>query len=874
MLGRLFCAWAGSILLFALAGCGPTPSPGTTAQHPGDADTGAAIGSDIPDASATDYTALVNVFTGTRQDAANQGTGGGAGNTFPGPALPFGMIKFGPDTLPAANNMGGGYDYGDTRIRGFSLMRYSGAGCPGYRDVPITPTTAAITQSPVSPLSLNTTDAYIAQFSHQHEQAQPGYYAVTLNPDSAQPIAVELTATTRTGAMRIHFPPGTPSSLLFNLGGSATGARQGHVQIDPRQRTVSGWVESGDFCSNPQRYRLYFVAQADVSFGAYGTWEGQRLEPGATAGSASSFVPSDSPLLPLPSLGIIQEEAPLGGNLVDTAQTGAYVTFDAGQAATVGLRVGVSFVSVANAQANLDAESKGRTFDAMREAAHQTWDQWLGRVAVEGGSTTQRRSFYTALYHSLVTPTTFSDANGQYAGMDGAVHQVAAGRTDYTDISGWDIYRSQIQWLAIMAPGVASDIVWSMMQAADQSGWLPKWPSAGQQTNVMVGDPADAIIASAWALGARDFDVQKALAAMIKGATQTGISRNDGYVERPGLQAYLKLGYIPYELNANQLTQAADNYRRAFALASDIPGLDQLALVWGTASTTLEYANDDFAIASLARATGDPKQCQAFLKRSANWKNVFDPSIGAMRPKLALGLWLTPYDPAYSDAFSSLGFVEGNGDQYTWMVPFDIAGLRTALGGRKAMAERLDAFFTQLNAGFASPYAFLSNEPTFYSPWLYDWIGEPTQTQGLLWRVITTLFNDGPGGLPGNDDLGALSAWQIFAMLGAYPFIPGQDIIALSTPMFPKVTLHRAGGDIVIEAPGVDPDTPQFVQALTLDDAPITQPWLHFTGIADGGTLRFTLTGDPDSNWGTDPHAAPPSFPATDGAFCPDPLAD
>jgi predicted alpha-1,2-mannosidase len=816
-------------------------------------------------AGSADLATLVNPFRGTQEGAPDQGTGGGAGNTFPGPVLPFGMIKLGPDTLPASKNFGGGYAYDDSRIRGFSLMRLSGAGCWGYRDAPITPTTAPITRSPVRPLSLNTTDEHIATFSHEHESAGPGEYRVTLNPDSTQPMEVELTTAMRTGLMRVRFPENAPASLLFNLGGTVTGVRAAEVIVNPEAREISGWVDSGDFCFHPNRYRLHFVARMDRPFLDYGTWKRQLLSPRSTHNSDVSLIPPGD-LLPIPNLLTLGQNFGLGGDGADTAQTGAYLSFDTTQRRDVEVRVAVSFTSADNARANLDAETAGRSFEQVRAAARATWNDWLGRVAVEGGDQADRRSFYTALYHSLIHPTTFHDVNGEYLGMDGQVHHIEAGHAKYTDISGWDMYRAQTQWLALVAPEIASDLVRSMLLDARDSGWLPKWPTAGGHTGSMTGDPAAAMIASAYALGARDFDARQALAAMVKGGSQTGISPGTGYVERAGLSEYLALGYVPHERNANQLTQAVEANLRAFS-ALGVPGLENLALAWGSAGTTLEYASADFAIASLAAALGETQTCRDFLARSGNWRNVFDPSIGAMRPRWASGLWVAPFDPAFNDPFSSQGFAEGNGIQYTWTIPFNVAGLSAALGGAAATAAKLDDFFIELNAGFSSSHAFLSNEPSFYGPWFYNWLGRPARTQAVLRRALLELFEDGPGGYPGNEDLGTLASWEMFNRLGFYPLIPGQDVVALSAPLFPKVTLRRAAGDIVIEAPQATRERP-YVQALTVNGRAHDRPWLQFADIADGGVLHYALGADPDSGWGTAADAAPPSFAPDETRFC------
>jgi predicted alpha-1,2-mannosidase len=823
------------------------------------------------DARGADLARYVNPFAGTAPGAPDFGTGGGAGNTFPGPVVPFGMIQWGPDTSPGSANAGGGYAYGDTRIRGFSVRRLSGAGCANEGDFPFLPTTAPIDASPVGPLSTEFSDSLLPSFSHSDESASPGYYGVGLNPGTPGRVVARLTATTRAGLARFEYPASRTASVLLNATGSRTGDADGSVRIDPARREVSGTASTGGFCLEPNRYRIYFVARFSRPFAAYGTWTRQSLAPGST--SASDTSPLDLGQRPgvLPGLlgGVVPASdtfTAIGGH-GPTAQTGAYVTFDTTADRLVEVRVGISFVSVDGARRNLDAELGERGFSAVRAAARRRWERMLGRIEVRGGPVAQRRTFYTMLYHALIAPSTFSDVDGRYAGMDGQVHTAPAGHQQYADFSGWDVYRSQMPLLALIAPRQAADFVRSLLADQSQSGWLPKWSLANAQSEVMTGDPADPTIASIRALGGRDFDVRAALAAMVKGATQEGASPNAGYVERQALGDYQRLGYVPHERNANLVTIGVDAWRRVMP-APDSSALD---LAWGSAGTTLEYASDDFAVARIAAAAGDAATCRTFLRRSGNWRNVFDPSVGYVRPRWASGQFVTPYDPSSNDAGSSQGFAEGDGTQYTWMVPHDPAGLIAALGGRDAAAARLDGFFEQLNAGDSSPHAFLGNEPNSNAPWLYDWVGQPYKTQDVVRRAILHLFDSSPGGYPGNDDLGQMSAWYVFGALGLYPEIPGSDVLALGSPLFPRVTLRLPGGRVRISARGAAPGAP-FVRGLRLDGRRWSRPWLRLADVAHGGRLQFALAPRPDPHWGAAPSLAPPSFGPDDASACdPDP---
>lgn len=677
---------------------------------------------------ATKPARFVNPFAGTgAMKSQYSGVGGVAGHTFPGAVLPFGMIQWSPDTLPDKTNLPGGYDYADSKIRGFSLHHFSGAGCAIYQDLPFLPTTAPINQSPVKPKPSGVAawrSLYIPSFNHKEEKAEPGFYQVLLNPDSAQPIQTELTVTTRAGIARFTFPQTRHASILINAGGSVHagigfGNSAAGVTILPEKNEVAGHARGGRFCVQDNAYTLYFVARFNRPFAAFGTWNNQHLAPGSTAASDDT----------------------------SQAKAGAYVTFDTTQNRQVLIRVGVSFVSVANARKNLEAEIGNAGFAAIHTKARKTWNDALGRISVAGGAGKDVRTFYTALYHSMIDPSTFNDVNGEYPGMDGRLQRTAPGHSQYTDIGGWDVYRSEFPLIAMLFPHRASDMIRSLLAYQQQTGYLPKFAVANGQTDIMVGDPADAMIAGAYALGAADFNHDHALQAMVKGATDPTQLHNKHYVERQGLRKYLNTGYIPLELN-----YGGGNSKTGFKSGGYATALDP-ANVWGSAATTLEYAVDDFAISQFALAMGKEKTCQTFLKRSTNWENLFNPATGYLQPRYASGKFHA-FDPT-----SAEGWVEGSTAQYTWFVPHDRAGLFAKMGGSQAVSKRLNAFFTRLNAGPVSRYAFLGNEFDLGAPWSYDWLGRPYKTQALVRRAILSLYSAKPAGNePGNDDTGALSS--------------------------------------------------------------------------------------------------------------------
>jgi predicted alpha-1,2-mannosidase len=774
----------------------------------------------------------VRVFAGTRP---GHDTFGG-GHNFPGAAMPFGMVQWSPDTTPADRNGRGGYDYRDSHIRGFSLTHLAGAGCSLYGDFPFLPTTEPLDSSPAAD-GASLDGEFQPGFSHAHERGRPGYYSVRLNPVRGGAIDVELTATTRTGMARFTFPRGSHSSVLINAGGSAQPDDFAAVQIDPVRHEIDGIASSGLFCGQRPRYRVYIAAVFTRPFAAYGTWEGDKLSAGATAASASQAPPA---------------------NPKTSADAGAYATFDTRHNRVLTARVGVSFVSVADARANLAAENPGRSFGAVARRAEGAWNKWIGRIRVAGGPPRLIDTFYTALYHAGLAPRTFSDVGGTYIGMDGLLHR-AAGRIQYADFSGWDTYRTQIQLLSILAPQRASEMIESLLADATESGCLPRWPYANGQSMAMVGDSADPLIASAAAFGATAFDRRAALAAMLKGADEPCRSINGEYLERQGLAQYLALGYVPYDLDTN-----VRNANSIYGSPDD---------VWGSAATSLEYTVDDFAIAQFAaRALHDHATYERFMQRSGNWRKLFAPGSRMVEPRYENGAF-----PANYNNLRGGGFVEGNSAQYSWMVPHDPAGLFRAMGGRAKAAGRLSRFLRKLNGGPAgthTDHALLGNEPTLHTPWLYNWARRPYMTQAAVRRALR-LYDTGPAGYPGNDDLGTLSSWYVFGALGLYPEVPGVGLLAIGSPLFSRASValphnRRLTVAAVGRAPAghgksrhqaiVSPSRAPYIDDLQIDGHAHGRPWTTWCALARGAHLSFRLASHPDPHWGSEVAAAPPSY--------------
>jgi len=776
----------------------------------------------------------VSVFAGTRP---GPGTFGG-GHNFPGAALPFGMVQWSPDTAPSDRHAGG-YDHRDRHVTGFSLTHLSGAGCALYGDFPFLPTTEPLKASPAPRGKAGLAGRFEPGFSHANESGTPGRYSVRLNPVRGAAIDVALTGTTRTGMARFVFPRNPHASVLIDAGGSAKANDLAEVRIDPARREISGTASSGYFCAQRPRYKVHFVAKFDRRFDAHGTWERQKLAPGSTAASD----------LRRPSTVAAR-----------TAQAGAYATYDTRRRRVVTARVGVSFVSVEGARANLAAENPGRRFRAVAAAAERAWNRALRRIRVRDAGAANIRTFYTALYRALLAPRTFSDVNGEYVGMDGAIHS-AGKRTRYADFSGWDVYRTQVPLLAMLMPRRTSDIVASLLANARQSGCLPRWSYANGQSMTMVGDPAAAAIASAAAFGARGFDARAALAAMLRGAEEGCRDSAGDYVQRQGLSEYKALGYLPYDLDVKR--------RNANSLFGDPEA------VWASAAATLEYAVADFSIAQFAaRALGDAAAYRAFISRSANWRNLFNPKSRQIEPRYASGAFPRRYDNLRGG-----GFVEGNSVQYTWMVPHDPAGLFAAMGGRARAASRLDYFLRKLNGSGGATHAdhaLLGNEPNLNVPWLYNWAGRPFKTQEAVRRALLTLYGAGPAGYPGNDDLGTLSSWYVLGALGLYPEVPGVGLLAIGSPLFRQATVRLGNGRklrISASAFGASRErgTKRRIVPLSLSKAPYIQgmrlngrsygrPWTTFCALARGADLRYRLGTRPNRGWGDSAAALPPSF--------------
>ncbi|PWI41522.1 lectin [Streptomyces sp. ICBB 8177] len=782
-----------------------------------------AAGASAATAFVDDPASLVNPLIGTS----------GAVDTFPGPDMPFGMLQWGPDTTPD-RAYGGGYEYKDSKLSGFSLTHLSGPGCSAGGDVPILPYTGALSGN------LGSTSV---GFSHDDEQTGIGYYGVT---DSSG-TTTELTTTTRAGLGRFTFPSGSDANLLLKLSGGATQIDGTRAQV-VNDHEVIGAVDSGHFCGADNTYTLHFDIKFNQPITASGTWTGSTINQNAKSlqlgrpqqqlrtRSAAPHqekhftVPSQpSPTVHGESQGKGENRDAVSGPPV-TGANGMYLTFGGDSGKTVTAAVGISYTSDTNARLNLSKEVKGWNFDAMRQANHDAWNKLFDRVRVGGGSHDQQVQFYTALYHALLHPNVFSDDNGQYMGMDDQIHKLTKGQhAQYANYSGWDTYRSQTQLMATVDPAVASDVVTSMVNGYDQTGQLPKWAQNNGESYVMVGDPADGIIADAYAFGARNFNASHALDAMVHEATKASNIR-------PGESVRDAKGYLPIDA-----TYGCCNF-------------------YGPVSTQLEYDTADYAIASLADSLGRKSVYDQFATRAQDWENVFNPQTGYMQAKDSDGEFAAGFTPGTSN-----GFVEGTSAQYTPMVPFNLKSLIAARGGTQAYSSYLDSLLSNLTDP-GSTNANLSNEPSLEIPWEYDYLAQPWKTQEVVREAQQELYFNAPVGSFGNDDLGAMSSWYVWSELGMYPETPGTDTLALGSPAFPvaQVTLGN-GHTLRINAPQAAPGAP-YVQAMSVNGKAYDDSWLTYSQLEGAGsrargttTLDYTLGTQPDTSWAASPSSVPPS---------------
>lgn len=674
------------------------------------------------------------------------------------------------------------YEYNNKYFTGFAHVTLSGVGCPEMGTLLTMPTSGELC-----------VDYRSYGSEYKNETARPGYYSTELTKYG---IKCEVASTLRSSIERYTFPKGK-GNLLFNLGNGLTN------EVGASLRRVSdtefeGTRLLGTFCYNPQAvFPMYFVVRVNKKPAAYGMWKKQPA-----FGNAQAQWDSDQGKYKLyPGYG-----RDMAGNDI-----GYYMSYDCAEDEQVEVQVGVSFVSIANARENLNAEQKGFEFEKVVKEGHDEWARTLDRVTVEGGTEDQRRVFYTALYHTQIHPTVLQDVNGEYPKMESNENGKTAGNR-YTVYSLWDTYRNLSQLETLLYPDKQVDMINSMIDMYREWGWMPKWELFSRETWTMEGDPAIPYITDAYMRGLRGFDINEAYKAFRTSATTEGKNNR----MRPDIAPYIERGYVPMGYYAADMS--GDN----------------------SVSHALEYYLADNALSILAGELGHKADAKLFRQRALGYKHYYSKESGTLRPITMDGKFLSPFNPEDGYDFTNApGFHEGSAWNYTFYAPHDVLGMAKLMGGQRKFCDKLQMVFDK---GLYDP----ANEPDIAYAYLFSYFkGDEWRTQKTVNDLLTKYYTARPDGIPGNDDTGTMSAWAIFSMMGLYPDNPGDPSYTLTTPVFDKVTLHLdpkfyPQGDITIETDRTSPSQ-LYIKSMTLGGKKLNGYRITHKQLIDGRTLRMSL---------------------------------
>ena len=698
------------------------------------------------------------------------------GQTYPVVGMPFGMTGWTPETRSNEAKCVSPYYYNDSKITGFRGSHWLSGSCTqDYGSVTIMPTVGDLRVEP---------DQRASRFQHLSEIMSPAYYSVQLDDYNLQ---AELTGTTRAGMMRITFPAAGQRHLLVEPN---VHPGQGFIEVRPAAREIIGYnpvVRLYQGAGKPAGFNGYFVIKLEQPIEEFGTWCG-----GATTAHA--------------------RQQGSGCNRI-----GAYITLTPNGPTRILVRIGTSFTSLIEAERNLSTEESTWDFDSIRSRTETTWREYLSRIEIEGGTPAQRTTFYTALYHSSLAPRIVSDADGTYNGFanEGRLRHASPGTDYYDDFSLWDTFRALHPLLTILDPQRDGQMVQSLIDEGRQGGFLPIFPTWNSYTSEMIGDHAVAVIYDAYAKGIRNFNIREAYDLVRQNAFIT--PPHDQYVEGKGrraLNSYQRYGYIPLE----------DSVPDAFHHREQV-------------SRTLEYAYDDYVASEFASSLGHVDDAALLLKRSNNWKNVFDPQTGFVRGRHADGSWTTPFDPTQPETY----ITEANPWQYTFFVPHDTHGLMEAMGGRMAFIAKLDGLF---NADLYDQ----GNEPSHAIAYLYDDAGAPAKTQQHVRMIMNAQFGSGPAGLPGNDDAGQMSAWYVLSAMGFYPTCPGTPQYSIGSPLFPALVIHLTNGkSFTVEARDNSAEN-QYIRSVTMNGQSHSGWSFDHQKILQGARLTLQMSSLPGSD--------------------------
>ena len=727
----------------------------------------------------------VNPLVGTDSDHSLSN-----GNTYPAIALPWGMNFWTPQTNKMGN--GWGYMYHDVKIRGFKQTHQPSPWINDYAAFSLFPETGEL---------IVDENRRASWFSHKVEISKPHYYRAYL---ADYDVITEIAPTERAAQFRFTFPKSSSSHILvdaFNKGSM--------VKISPNEKKITGYCRNNDG-GVPENFHNYFVIRFDKEFAEMATWKDSVFTKGS--------------------------------NMAEGGHVMAIISFKTKKGEQVHARVASSFISLEQAELNLSREVGEQTFDQTRSKAAETWNKEFARVKVEGGTVDQNRTFYTALYHTMLFPRKFYeiDANDKVVHYSPYNGKVLPGY-QFTDNGFWDTFRAVYPYFTLMHPTLSSHIMEGLANTFSESGWLPEWASPGHR-DCMVGSNSAVIISDAYLKGIRGFDISKLYEAILKNTENEGPMHSVG---RYGVKYYNKLGYIPYNVGVNENT-----------------------------ARTLEYSFADWCIWKLAKDLGRPQaEIDRFAKRALNYQNVFDKSVNFMRGRNDDGTFQSPFRPdKWGDAFT-----EGSSWHWTWCVFHDPQGLANLFGGRQQMADRLDEMFaaaptfdysyygsqiheiTEMLIANMGQYAH-GNEPVQHAIYLYDYLGQPWKGQYWIRQTMDKLYNPNPGGLCGDEDNGQTSAWYVFSAMGFYPVASGTGEYAIGSPLFKKITLTLENGKkFEIDAPQNSAEN-IYLNKITLNGAVYDKNYITHTVFLKGGKLQFEMTKIPNKVRGTSPESFPYSF--------------
>lgn len=734
------------------------------------------------------------------------GTGGfpvyTAADNYPGPSMPFGMVRLSPDTdfflrntiysrIPVINMMipedkmvsTGGYYYADNRIVGFSHTRLAGTGASEGGHFRVIPDTED-----------NAVEKYLHEeynsFSHETEVALPGYYSVELGNDQ---ILAELSASERVGIHRYTFPGGTTPRILIDVASTLKGrTEEGLIQVYPEKNEICGHIRTfGSFGGRYGGIKVYFVAQTDQNIIEHSTWD---------------------------AVDVAENRSKASGKKVGTE----LVFQNSNAKTTVNLRLAISYVSMENARLNLQAETEGKQFDDFVSLSQKSWERDLSLVEIEGGTEEQQEIFYTALYRSFQMPTVFNDVNGQFIGFDKKIHQ-AEGFRYFTDLSLWDTFRTIHPLYTLLKPHDHRDMLVSLVEMSKHGGGkLPRWPSGGGYTGSMLGASADIVISEAYQKGIRDFDVETAYEAMRKVALGIDIPTCD-FNARRGAKEYNKYKYCPAEM------------------------MDQAV------SRTLEYAYADDAISRLAKALGKEDDAALFLEHSKYYKNVWNPDNQYFHARNSDGTFVKDFDPLkltyldFKEKYTN-DYVEGSALQWRWALFFDGEGLVSLFESPEYFVRELNDFFAksdpQLGKWTPGSYYWHGNEPDIHAAYLFNAAGRPDLTQKWVRWIVDHKYSADYFGIEGDDDAGTLSSWYVFSSLGFFP-VAGSDIYQLGAPLFKSARIKMGDYDLHIKTKNYSP-TNIYVKQVWLNGEKLDRTWFKHEEIAKGGELVFEMNETPN----------------------------